>query len=87
MKTLSVLLLAVIVIVSAAGIVDDPHDPFQTAWEKFLAHPDFAVQSEVWTLDAGVWDVRVCAIVIYFAGPLALEDRADCGLPWAVTGR
>jgi hypothetical protein len=49
--------------------------------------PDFAIQSEGWTLDAGVWDVRVCAHLIYFAGPLALEDRTDCGLPWAVVAR
>lgn len=49
--------------------------------------PDFAVQSEVWELDAGVWDVRPCAHLVYFAGPLALEDRSDCGLPWAVTHR
>lgn len=49
--------------------------------------PDFAVQSEVWTLDAGVWDVRPCAHLFYFAGPVALEDRTDCGLPWAVTTR
>lgn len=49
--------------------------------------PDFAVQSEVWTLDAGTWDVRPCAVVVYFAGPVALEDRSDCGLPWAVVAR
>ena len=51
------------------------------------ATPDFAIQSEVWTLDAGVWDVRPCAVVVYFAGPLTLEDRADCGLPWAIATR
>jgi hypothetical protein len=49
--------------------------------------PDFAIQSEVWTLDAGVWDVRPCAHLVYFAGPVALEDRTDCGLPWAITTR
>ena len=51
------------------------------------ARPDFAIQSEVWTLDAGTWDVRPCAHLIYFAGPVALEDRTDCGLPWAVVAR
>lgn len=50
-----------------------------------LTTPDFAIQSEAWDLQDGVWDVRVCAIVVYFAGPVVLEDRADCGLPWAVT--
>lgn len=49
--------------------------------------PDFAVQSEVWTLDAGTWDVRPCAHIVYFAGPVAVEDRTDCGLPPVVTTR
>jgi hypothetical protein len=49
--------------------------------------PDFAIQSEVWTLDAHTWDVRPCAHLVYFAGLLALEDRTDCGLPWAITTR
>ena len=88
MKTLFVLLLAFAVLVSAVGIVEDPHDPFQTALEEFLARPDFAIQSEVWEYTGrGTWDVRPCAHLIYFAGPVALEDRTDCGLPWAVTTR
>lgn len=49
--------------------------------------PDFAIQSEVWDLQDGLWDVHVCAILVYFAGPVALEDRTDCGLPWAVVAR
>ena len=49
--------------------------------------PDFAIPSEVWTLDADVWDVRPCAHLVYFAGPVALEDRSDCGLPWAIATR
>jgi hypothetical protein len=49
--------------------------------------PDFALMSEAWDLQAGVWDVRVCAILVYFAGPVAVEDRTDCGLSWAVVAR
>ena len=52
-----------------------------------LTTPDFAIQSEAWDLQDGLWDVRVCAIVVYFAGPLAIEDRTDCGLPWAIEAR
>ena len=49
--------------------------------------PDFAIPSEVWETDGRWWDVRVCAIPVYFAGPVAIEDRTDCGLPWAVVAR
>ena len=75
MKTLFVLPLATVLVVALliAG--------------SAAVTPDFAIQSEAWDLQDGVWDVRVCAIVVYFAGPVALEDRADCGLPWAVTTR
>lgn len=77
MKTLFVLPLAVVVVVALliAGAA--------------ALTPDFAIQSEVWTLDADtwMWDVRPCAHIIYFAGPVALEDRTDCGLPWAVVSR
>ena len=75
MKTLFVLPLATVLVVALliAGAA--------------AVTPDFAIQSEVWDLQDGVWDVRVCAIVVYFAGPVALEDRADCGLPIAVTTR
>lgn len=75
MKTLLVLPLATVLVVALL-----------IAGAAALA-PDFAIQSEAWTLHDGVWDVRVCAIVVYFAGPVAVEDRADCGLPWAVTTR
>jgi hypothetical protein len=87
MKTLILILWVLFLIVNAVAIHCDPNDPFQTALEEFLAHPDFAVQGEAWTLTAGVWDVRPCAVLVYFAGPVALEDRTDCGLPWAVTAR
>ena len=72
MKTLTLLVLVFIVVVVAG--------------EATLT-PDFAIQSEVWTLDAHTWDVRPCAHLVYFAGPVALEDRTDCGLPWAVVTR
>jgi hypothetical protein len=72
MKTLTLLVLLFVVVVAAGAAA---------------LTPDFAIQSEVWTLDAGVWDVRPCAHLVYFAGPVALEDRTDCGLPWAVVAR
>ena len=71
MKTLFVLLFIVVVAACAAAALT----------------PDFAIQSEVWELVNGTWDVRPCAHVIYFAGPVALEDRSDCGLPWADVAR
>ena len=71
MKTLFVLLFIVAVAACVAPILT----------------PDFAYQSEAWTLTDSTWDVRPCAHVIYFAGPVALEDRTDCGLPWAITTR
>jgi len=72
-KTLFVLPLAVVVVVALliAGAA--------------AVTPDFALMSEAWDLQDGVWDVRPCAIPVYFAGPVAVEDRTDCGLPWAVT--
>jgi hypothetical protein len=75
MKTLFVLPLATVLVVAmlVAGAA--------------ALTPDFAVQSEVWTLAAGTWDVRPCAHLIYFAGPIAVEDRTNCSLPWAVITR
>jgi len=74
-KTLFVILLAFVVVVALliAGAA--------------AVTPDFAHQSEAWDLQDGTWDVRPCAIVVYFVGPVAVEDRTDCGLPWAVTTR
>ena len=71
MKTLFVLLFIVVVAACAAAALT----------------PDFAIQSEVWELEADTWDVRPCAHLVYFAGPVAIEDRTDCGLPWAVVTR
>jgi hypothetical protein len=51
------------------------------------ATPDFAIQSEVWELDGNTWDVRVCAHIVYFVGPWAVEDREDCNLPWVLSIR
>jgi hypothetical protein len=87
MKTLILILWVVFLLVNVVAVIEDPNDPFQTALEEFLARPDFAYQSEVWTLDDSTWDVRPCAHLVYFVGPLALEDRTDCALPWAVTTR
>jgi hypothetical protein len=72
MKTLTLLVLVSIVVVAACAAA---------------LTPDFAIQSEVWELVNDTWDVRPCAHLVYFAGPLALEDRTDCGLPWAVGAR
>jgi hypothetical protein len=47
-----------------------------------LLTPDFAVQSETWELQADKWEVRVCAHIVYFVGPLAVEDGNDCGQGW-----
>lgn len=49
--------------------------------------PDYAIPSEVWEMSGDKWDVRVCAITVYFAGPLAIEDRSDCGLEMAIVVR
>lgn len=79
MKALFLILLVLFVALNIVGIVDDPHDPFQAAWEEFLAHPDFAYQAEL--------DGDFCAVPVYFVGPLAIEDRSDCNRPWVVTTR
>ena len=75
MKTLFVLPLAAVLVVAMliAGAA--------------AVTPDFAIQSEAWDLQDGLWEVRVCAIVVYFAGPVAIEDRTDCGLSWAIEAR
>ena len=52
-----------------------------------LLTPDFAVQSETWELQDGMWNVRVCAHIVYFAGPLAVEDGSECGQGWTVSVR
>lgn len=77
MKTLFVLPLAVVVVVALLIV------------GAAAVSPDFALMSETWELDTQTWkwEVRVCAIPVYFVGPLALEDRTDCGLPWAVVAR
>lgn len=80
MKIFFWVLLAIAVLLTVAGIIADPHDPLQTALEEFLAHPDFAYL-------ATANDGQQCAIIVYFAGPWAIEDRTDCGHPWAVTAR
>jgi len=49
-----------------------------------LLAPDFAVQSEVWELRADKWEVRVCAHIVYFVGPLAVENGTDCNQSWTV---
>lgn len=49
-----------------------------------LFSPDFAVQGETWELSNGVWDVRVCAHIVYFVGPLAVEDGTDCNQGWTL---
>lgn len=49
-----------------------------------LLTPDFAVQSETWELQADKWEVRVCAHIVYFAGPLAVNDGTDCNQGWTV---
>jgi hypothetical protein len=49
-----------------------------------LLTPDFAVQSEVWELQADKWEVRVCAHIVYFAGPFAVEDGGECNQGWTV---
>jgi hypothetical protein len=77
MKTLTLLVLPLATVLAVALLI---------AGATALT-PDFAVQSEVWTLDADIWDVRPCAHLVYFAGPAAVEDRTDCGLPWAITTR
>ncbi len=95
MKTLTLLVvplatvMAVALLVAGAAAMTPDFAIQSEGWTLDAAAmtPDFAIQSEGWTLDAGVWDVRVCAHLIYFAGPLALEDRTDCGLPWAVVAR
>ncbi len=52
-----------------------------------LLTPDYAVPSEVWELQGSAWEVRVCAIPVYFVGPLAVENRGDCGQGWTVEVR
>lgn len=47
-----------------------------------LLTPDFAVQSETWELQADKWEVRVCAHIVYFVGPLAVGDGSECGQGW-----
>jgi len=54
---------------------------------KSLLTPDFAVQSEVWELQAQYYEVRVCAHVVYNVGPFAAEDMTDCNLGWGVSVR
>ena len=49
-----------------------------------LLTPDFAVQGEVWELQADKWEVRVCAHIIYNAGPFAVNDGTDCNQDWTV---
>lgn len=75
MKTLLVLPLATVLVVAMliAGAA--------------AVTPDFALMSEAWDLQDGLWDVRPCAHIVYFAGPVAVEDRTDCGLPPVVTTR
>lgn len=52
-----------------------------------LLTPDFAVQSEKWEVQADKWEVRVCAHIVYFVGPLAVEDGSECGQGWGVSIR
>jgi hypothetical protein len=76
MKTLIILLPLIVLVVGMVALYVPP-----------CFAPDFAIQSEAWDFVDDTWDVRVCSIVVYFAGPLAIEDRSDCGLPWAVVTR
>ena len=52
-----------------------------------LITPDFAIQSETWELQAKYYEVRVCAHVVYFAGPFAVEDATDCNRGWEMSVR
>ena len=79
MKALFLILLVLFVVVNIVGITIDPHDPLQTAWENWQAHPDFTYQAEP--------DGDFCAVLVHFVGPAALEDRSDCNRPWVVTFR
>lgn len=77
MKTLFVLPLATVLVVALllAGAA--------------ALEPDLIIPSEVWELDTTIWlwDVRVCEYVVYFAGPLAVEDGTDCNQEWVVVAR